>query len=333
MPYDLSLIGQPLHAARTSLPLVVTAGAVLAVILFLFAFPLASVLLAFAVPLSMVAVVSGFAVWMNARTSMWHGRRPFFFGLADWGFLGCFAAFAAYGFANVEASAHMAAYVFVGVLFIAACRFAFMEFEAWWLGIGFVAVRLLLTGEYLLFTIPHPEWFFDFLPSLFLITSLSLILVGSVTSFFQARRVDASDDAPSWGRPASRVVAGALLMLLAVSAVVTVTSRTNVEAGNFTTRLEWAEQGFTGDSIEPAGAGTYRLLLRNSDLTVHTFTWLRVERVDCVINRVGREICRTATHPTGMDFAVGPGSERLVAVTLEPGVNYSLVCNVPGHNH
>jgi hypothetical protein len=260
----------------------------------------------------MVAVVSGFALWMNARTSMWHGRRPFFFGVADWGFLGCFAAFAAYGFANVEASPQMVAYVFAGVLFVAACRFAFMEFEAWWLGIGFVAVMLLLTGEYLLFTIPHPDWFFDFLPSLFLITSLSLILVGSVTSFFQARRVDASDDAPSWGRLASRVMAGALLMLLAVSAVVTVTSRTNVEAGNFTTTLEWAGRGLTDESNMPVDAGTYRLLLRNSDLVVHTFSWLRVEQVDCYVNHMGQESCDTATYPTGMDFAVGPGSERLV---------------------
>jgi membrane protein YdbS with pleckstrin-like domain len=161
----------------------------------------------------MVVLVSGFAIGMNARMSMWHGRRPFWFGIADWGFLGCFAAFAVYGFANVESSAQMIAYVFVGVLFIAACRFAFMEFEAWWLGLAFAAIMLLITGQYLLFTLPHPEWFFDFLPSLLILTSLALIVTGSVVSHIHTGQVDATDEGPSLGIPAMRGVAGVVIAL------------------------------------------------------------------------------------------------------------------------
>src|SRR5688500_7549299 len=98
----MSVIRRPLQAVRDISPFLLTAVAILAGIVFLFAFPLITAALALAVPLLMVGTVGAFALWMNARTSMWHGRRPFFFAVADWGFLGCFAAFAAYGFANVE---------------------------------------------------------------------------------------------------------------------------------------------------------------------------------------------------------------------------------------
>ena len=48
---------------------------------------------------------------------------------------------------------------------------------------------------------------------------------------------------------------------------------------------------------------------------------------------MGQESCDIATYPTGMDFALGPGSERIVTMLLEPAVDYELVCDVPGHTH
>jgi hypothetical protein len=121
--------------------------------------------------------------------------------------------------------------------------------------------------------------------------------------------------------------------LLSISAVATITAQTTVEAEDFMSTLEWDGWGLTGESTLPVEAGNYRVLIRNNDLTVHTFTWLRIEQVNCIVNRMGQEICETATYPTGMDFSIGPGSERIVTFILEPGVDYELTCAVPGHTH
>jgi hypothetical protein len=269
---------------------------------------------------------------MNLRLSMWHGRRPFYFSVADLGFLGCFVSFAIYAFANVQVSAHMIGYVSGGVLFIALIRFVYMEFEAWIAGLAFAGLLLLITGRYILFTLVHPEWFFDFLASLSIVVSLALIVIGSCMSLKESRRLTVREEAPWAAKRLLGAACTALVLATFASAAATldgVRSVSFADAAGATVIEVRAGEFLELESL--LASGQNRVLLRNSDLVAHNFTLYRHETEEW-FGPTGARFVDVHRRPAGLDVSLGPGSEALVSIELMAGTSYELVCRVPGHS-
>jgi hypothetical protein len=55
----------------------------------LFAFPMLGGVLALGLPIVTVSILALLAFEGNLPWSLWHGRRPFFFAVADYGYLAC----------------------------------------------------------------------------------------------------------------------------------------------------------------------------------------------------------------------------------------------------
>lgn len=150
----------------------------------------------------------------------------------------------------------------------------------------------------------------DFAPALF-------ALIGSVaaTTFATADLADrAGAPVPRWTShsAAGLIAAGTLAVALTgVSAIATVAARESVSADARAGAMELAMRDitFAPATIDGAAGEDVRIVVKNDDLIVHTFTLMEA----------------------GVDVEIGAGSERLVSFTAPPSGTYTFICDVPGH--
>jgi hypothetical protein len=307
--------------------IVATMAAILAVLI---AMPELTAALAIALPVLVVAILGVMAFAANLRWSLWHGRRPVYFAVADYGFFACLAAFVFYGTANVFVRWDSLVWLVGGVLILALIRVVLLEFEAWLVGLAFSGLLVVVLGPYVRFTLVHPEWFFDFTAALLLLAGVVLLTAGSTGLLLESRRGRARM-APSAGFTlALRALIPALVLCMAVSALVTYLSIQRVaatdEAGTTLVRFEG---GNLYSDDDPPAISSARILVRNEDLVAHSFS-ARPVTTTCFEDEFRRRTCETAYGAEIVDIAIGPGSERILTLNVQQGA-YELRCRVPGH--
>ena len=172
---------------------------------------------------------------------------------------------------------------------------------------------LIISVALLSFTFIHLESFLQFMPLLLVLGIGSLMsLIAGTRAFVGYRRGHAAPVRPETARWWLRTAVVAVLMLSIASAVLAFAGRSTVAAG----AAEGAtEIGLKFPDIEPSavevGVGqTVRLLVRNDDWGLHTFTVAGLE----------------------VDYAMRPRSSRLIEFTPTEAGEYRYFCRVLGHD-
>lgn len=188
------------------------------------------------------------------------------------------------------------------------------RFGAWALVLTAVLMLLSLAGNLpiMIEGLRFPASFFDFAPSLLALTG-NLIAVGGAVVALVARRRGATRSTPT---RVERTAAGALLaglaVLAAVSAGLTISNRESVSAEARAGALPVRMKGtmFQSERLEARAGAPVRILVKNTDPGIHSFT---IQALDT-------------------DVKVNPGSERLIELGTVPPGEYAYVCNLFGHD-
>lgn len=155
------------------------------------------------------------------------------------------------------------------------------------------------------FGLGSPQSFFDFVPGLLVLPGAVIAIVGCVGALLAGRREDRDATSTTAG-PAPRgravpAIVGVVAVLAAVSAILTFTSRSTVDATE--AALEVHQEDFAFGESSYTVTGGSQVAVRNGDPFLHTFT----------------------VDELGIDVALGPNDEALVEIPAEPGT-YVLYC-------
>ena len=176
------------------------------------------------------------------------------------------------------------------------------------LGIVFVLALLMPpTGTfYAVFSLAAPGAFFEFTgAAMYTVGILSALgyTIGSIV-----RRNDVHAEATAGEKRAMRVMVGIIALALVASAVMSLTTRTSVDAAAAAgaTTVTMSNFEFAPGTFEATAGETTKILVHNSDGFVHDFA----------IPALGVE--------SGI---INPGSEKLIEVTGDAG-EYTVYCNL-----
>lgn len=208
-----------------------------------------------------------------------------------------------------EGLAFAVAFIIVGLLVAAAV----WRIGRWTLVLAAVLsfALLALIGPFSPFSLSHPESAGDFIPILLLLAGALLGLVGSIVAIVQWRRGTLRASATSAERMGLGVVLGVVALAAVLSLVLTLTSRAPVsaEARAGATGVQIKNLEFAPNSLEVRTGDTVRLVLKNDDSTLHTFT----------------------LPQTKVDVSVPPGGEKVVEFKAPAAGVYQWYC-VPHSN-
>jgi hypothetical protein len=154
-----------------------------------------------------------------------------------------------------------------------------------------------------------PQAFYDFIFPVALLPASVLILLGSITGLVQHFRHQTSTGNPTVTM-ALKGVLGVIGILMVISAVLTVTNMGSVSAADKegAALVTAKESKFDQTALTTTSDG--KIVVRNDDLLLHTFT------IDGL----------------GIDVKVGPRSEELITLDgVSPG-EYFFRCRVSGHD-
>ena len=170
--------------------------------------------------------------------------------------------------------------------------------------LSLVVVGLL--GPLSLFTLSHPESGTDFVPIVLLLTGGLLGLVGSVGAIVQWRRKTARVDATSTERFALSGLLGLVGLAVLLSIILTLASHTTVSAQvrAGATGVQIKNFAFAPNSVQVKAGDTVRLVVRNDDQTLHTFT----------------------LPQAGVNVSVPPGSEKVIEFKAPAAGTYQWYC-------
>ena len=153
--------------------------------------------------------------------------------------------------------------------------------------------------------------FFDFTAAIVATSASLLTLVASIVAIVQGRRGEpriegtATETRILWG------VAAVLSVIAVVSAGVTIGARDTVEdeerIGAFEMVLK--KTAFETETLTAKPNEAVRLIVKNEDLFMHTFT---IDDLD-------------------VDVTVGPNGEKAVRIPPAGAGNYEYKCTIPGH--
>ena len=188
------------------------------------------------------------------------------------------------------------------------------RFGSWALVLGAIAGLLgtaLSYGPYLFLSVGSINSVFDFGVAVVTTAASIMALVGSVVAFVQLRRGSTRVEATAVERNALRGVAVVVAVLVALSAVVTLAARDTVEeadrAGAIEVLMKTTE--FRTAELNAKAGETLRLVLKNDDLYIHTFT----------------------IDELGIDVTIGPRGEKALSVSPSNTGTFEYKCNIPGH--
>ncbi len=163
-----------------------------------------------------------------------------------------------------------------------------------------------LVGPFSLFSLSHPESATDFIPVLLLLAGALLGLIGSVVAIVQGRSRTLRANASNTERLALGTVLAVVAVAVLLSIILTLTSRTGIsaQARAGATSVEMKNYAFAPNILQVQAGDTVRLVLKNDDSTLHTFT----------------------LPQAGVDVSVPPGSEKVVEFKAPPPGVYLSYC-------
>lgn len=195
-------------------------------------------------------------------------------------------------------------FVVVGTLAVAAAWSA----RRWTLIVSAVLSLLLLAlvVPFALFILSHPESATEFVPVVLMLAGGFLTIVGSVVALVQVWRRTAHPHATDTERVALAFVLGLVAMAALFSVILTLTSRTSVsaEARVGATSMQVRNFAFSPQNLQAKGGDRVRVIVRNDDTSLHTFTLPAV----------------------GLDVAIPPGAERAIEFTAPARGIYQWYC-------
>jgi plastocyanin len=170
-----------------------------------------------------------------------------------------------------------------------------------------VAIVIALAGLAALFWtafgLALPASFFDFVPGLLVIPGAIIAIVASIGGIVAKRRghMVAGREGGEWR--AIRVVLAVIGVLALVSATLTISSRSAVDASGADAEVDLKDFAFDQDAYSIAGGST--IVVRNQDPFAHTFT----------------------IDPLGVDVHLGPGSSEVITIPAQAG-SYVVYCTL-----
>ena len=182
------------------------------------------------------------------------------------------------------------------------------RFGRWTLILGaLLAFALLgLVGPVSLFTLGHPESASDFVPIALALAGALLGLAGSVAAIVQWRRRNARADGTPIERLMLRGALGMIALAVLFSIVLTLASHTSVSAAAKAgaTSVQLKNFAFAPNALQVKAGETVRLVVRNDDQSLHTFT----------------------LPQAGVNVSVPPGSEKVIEFTAPASGTYQWYC-------
>jgi plastocyanin len=172
---------------------------------------------------------------------------------------------------------------------------------------GLLALALLgLLGPFSAFNLAHPESAGEFVPIVLTLAGALLGLIGSVVGLVHWRRGTQRAAATSAERLALRGLLGLVAVAVALSLVLTVAGHSTVSAAakSGATGIQLKNFAFGPDTLQVHAGDTVRLVVRNDDSSLHTFT----------------------LPEAGVDVAVPPGSEKLIEFKAPAAGTYHWFC-------
>ncbi|HEY7268796.1 MAG TPA: cupredoxin domain-containing protein [Dehalococcoidia bacterium] len=156
--------------------------------------------------------------------------------------------------------------------------------------------------------ISSPDSFFDFITVTVGIVGLIMLVIGCAVGFIRARSGHASMSGPPTAVLAVRALLVMMLVTGVISAILTVTNKETVSAADAqgaivitANKAKWST-----DTIDSSSSGTLKLLIKNSDPYLHTFT----------------------VKDLNMDFKLKPGSEKLIELKSPLAGSHQFMCTI-----
>lgn len=186
----------------------------------------------------------------------------------------------------------------------------------WGLVVGLLGglVGILFSLDSIGQNLSSPDSFLDFTyRPVFWSAGTLLLLVGSIAGLLQHFRHRSSPSGPPLVTHIARGVVAVVAILTAYSAVATVTGIDRVSAADKQGAVIITAHGtkFDMDTLHAVSGGTTKIVVRNDDPIVHTFT------VDGL----------------GIDVKVGPRSEKLIELDGASSGTYQFHCRITGHSN
>jgi plastocyanin len=165
---------------------------------------------------------------------------------------------------------------------------------------------LALFVPFTIFQLLHPESASDFIPSLLFGIGAVFGFVGAVVGLFQRRRHTLRAVATPAEALLLKGIMAVVALLVAFSLVSTAMARTSVsaesKAGAF--NVEQKNTQFSPGQIQAKAGQTVRIVVRNDDTTLHTFT----------------------LDEAHVDVSIPPGAERLIEFKSPAAGSYQWYC-------
>lgn len=249
----------------------------------------------------------------DSSRGLWRGQ-PFYARLTAGGLLAFALVLIVDGvlFVLRGQSGDLAFVVYVGVPTVVIALLA-LRIGGWALTLAAVwAVLMLLAGLFFLGPVlSQINSFWDFAPAVAAIVARLAAAVGGVGAFVQRRRGTVRQTATLTERRSLVGATAIVVVLVLLSGVLHVASLESVsaeaKAGAVAVRMKDTQFDPTQLTVQAGQAVT--LIVKNDDLSVHTFT----------------------VHELGINEVVIGGSEKLVAIAASDPGNYEFVCTIPGH--
>ena len=166
-----------------------------------------------------------------------------------------------------------------------------------------VALAGLATLFWTAFGLAYPSSFFDFVPGLLVIPGAIIAIVGSIAGMVANRRGHLVAGREGGERRAIGIVVAVVGVLAVVSAVLSVSSRSNVTTTDAAAQVEM--KNFEFDQASYSAPGGASVGVRNEDPFAHTFT----------------------IDELGIDIHLGPGDGVVVDLPAQAGT-YVLYCTL-----
>lgn len=237
------------------------------------------------------------------------GPGPAYTRLAALGFGLIALACAAY-LGSGSLAGDMGALVFIVVVAMIALLLAaaLLRFGAWAQVLAALLSFLLLALvlPFSTFDLLHPESAGDFIPILLFAAGTVFGFVGAIVGLIQRRRRALRVTATRAESLALKATLLAIALLAALSLLLTATARTTVSADSKAGAIgvEQKNARFTPDHIQVKAGETVRVVVKNDDVTLHTFT----------------------LDAAGVDVSIPPGAERLIEFKAPASGTYQWYC-------
>lgn len=243
----------------------------------------------------------------NLFTSL-SATRPFYTRLAALGFLFiALTGLTAIGFAFLAGNTDELSFVLPILIIALLIAGALLRFGTWVQVLAALLSFLLLALlPFSTFILLHPEDGGEFIPLMFLLVGAALGFIGSLVSLIQRRRHTLRAAATPAESLALKVVLAAVALVAVASLLLTATARTTVsaEAKANAMSIEIKNFQFDPNRTQVKAGQTVRVVVKNDDSTLHTFT----------------------LNEAGVDVSIPPGAERLIEFNAPASGVYQWYC-------